>query len=117
MVVYKSKMTHGKNKKNFSISTADECIADIIQHIPDKRFQLVRYYGCYSNRMRGERRKLEEGRSGEEQERDVVDISKLTMIDAEGYKLRRIPPPLWRELYPKGIGFAGISKMRGRWIP
>ena len=24
MVVYRSKMTHGKNKKNFSISTADE---------------------------------------------------------------------------------------------
>jgi Putative transposase/Transposase zinc-binding domain len=58
MVVYKSKMTHGKNKKNFSISTADEFIADITQHIPEKSFQLVRYYGWYSNRMRGERRKV-----------------------------------------------------------
>jgi hypothetical protein len=29
-------MTHGKNKKNFSIKTADEFIADIIQHIPEE---------------------------------------------------------------------------------
>jgi Putative transposase len=48
MVVYKSKMTHGKYKKNFSISTADEFIANITQHIPEKSFQLVRYYGWYS---------------------------------------------------------------------
>ena len=28
-------------------------IATITQHIPDKSFQLVRYYGWYSNKMRG----------------------------------------------------------------
>ena len=53
MVVYRSKMTHGKNKKNFKIFTAEEFIAAITQHIPDKRFQLVRYFGWYSNRIRG----------------------------------------------------------------
>ena len=101
MVVYKSKMTHGKNKKNFSIKTADEFIADITQHIPEKSFQLVRYYGWYSNRMRGERRKLN-GESGDgKQERETVDISKLTMIDVKDYKPRRIPPPLWRECIKK----------------
>ena len=42
-------MTHGKNKKNFSISSAEEFIAAITQHIPDQNFQLVRYYGWYSN--------------------------------------------------------------------
>jgi hypothetical protein len=45
MVLYRSKMPHGKNKKNFSISSAEEFIAAIIQHIPDKNFQLVRYFG------------------------------------------------------------------------
>ena len=30
-------------------------IAAITQHIPDKSFQLVRYYGWYSNKMRGRR--------------------------------------------------------------
>ena len=52
-------MTHGKNKKNFSITTAEEFIAAITQHIPEKNFHLVRYHGWYSNRMRGERRKQE----------------------------------------------------------
>ena len=35
-------MPHGKNKKNFSISIADEFIADITRHIPEKSSQLVR---------------------------------------------------------------------------
>jgi len=39
MVVYRSKMTHGKNKKNFSIFTAEEFIAVITRHIPEKSFQ------------------------------------------------------------------------------
>ncbi|MCP3892585.1 MAG: IS91 family transposase, partial [Desulfobulbaceae bacterium] len=30
-----------------------EFIASITQHIPEPSFQLVRYYGWYSNRMRG----------------------------------------------------------------
>jgi len=32
-------------------------IARITQHIPDKSFQLVRYYGQYSSKMRGQRLK------------------------------------------------------------
>ena len=57
MVVYRSKMTHGRNKANFKVFDAAEFIAAITQHIPDKSFQLVRYYGWYSNRSRGDRRK------------------------------------------------------------
>ena len=41
MVVYKSKMTHRKikgGKKNFFIYTAEEFIASITQHIPEKKF-------------------------------------------------------------------------------
>jgi hypothetical protein len=43
-----AKITHHKikgGKKNFGIYTAEEFIASITQHIPDKNFQLVRYYG------------------------------------------------------------------------
>ncbi len=65
MVVYRSKMTNGKDKKNFSISSADEFIASITQHIPDTNFQLARYFGWYSNRMRGERHKMELNEDGE----------------------------------------------------
>ena len=41
-VIYRSKMTHGKNKKNFSAYTAEEFIAAITQHIPEKSFQMIR---------------------------------------------------------------------------
>jgi len=39
-VIYRSKMTHGNNnKKNFELYTAEEFIAAIAQHIPEKSFQ------------------------------------------------------------------------------
>jgi len=61
-------------------------MADITQHILEKSFQLVRYYGWYSNRMRGERRKLAEGDCDEKSETAAVDISKLTMMDVGEYR-------------------------------
>ena len=97
-------MTHGKNRKNFSINTADEFIADITQHIPEKSFQLVRYYGWYSNRMRGERRKIEEGDCDGEHETEAMDISKLTMIDVGEYRPRRIPPSALARVYKESMG-------------
>jgi hypothetical protein len=36
-------MSHGKNKKNFEIFDAEEFIARITQHIPEKSFQLDRF--------------------------------------------------------------------------
>ncbi|MCP3890802.1 MAG: hypothetical protein GY702_18310 [Desulfobulbaceae bacterium] len=63
-VIYRSKMTHGKNKRNFQVFSPLEFIASITQHIPEPSFQLVRYYGWYSNRMRGDRRKQEEREKG-----------------------------------------------------
>ena len=36
---------HAKTKRNFEIFSAEEFIAAITQHIPDKGFQMVRYYG------------------------------------------------------------------------
>jgi hypothetical protein len=46
-VIYRSKMTHGNNnKKNFEVYTAEEFIAAITQHIPEKLFQIACYYDC-----------------------------------------------------------------------
>jgi len=39
-------MTHGSNKKNFKVFSAEEFIAAITQHIPDKHFLMVRYGAC-----------------------------------------------------------------------
>jgi len=48
-ILYHSRMQKGKNRKNFLIYHAEEFIAAITQHIPKKNFQMVRYYGWYSN--------------------------------------------------------------------
>lgn len=96
MVIYHSKMTHGKNRKNFALFRAEEFIAAITQHIPDKSFQLVRYHGWYSNRMRGERNKKTQATESLANPDDEIEI-----IDVSGYRPRRIPPPVWRECIKK----------------
>ena len=40
-----------KIHRNFEVFNPCDFIAAITQHIPDKSFQLVRYYGWYSNRL------------------------------------------------------------------
>jgi hypothetical protein len=58
-VLYRSDLTHGKNKKNFELIPAEEFIAMVTQHIPEKGFHMVRYYGWYFIKSMGEQR--EEG--------------------------------------------------------
>ena len=46
-VIYRSKMSNGNNnKKNFEVYTAEEFIAAITQHIPEKSFQIACF--CYN---------------------------------------------------------------------
>lgn len=85
MVIYHFGMTFGKNKKKISISTAEEFIAAITQHIPDKSFQLVRYVGWYSNRMRGDRRKQEL-----EEKKSKSTDNEIEFIDVFDHKPRNI---------------------------
>ncbi len=74
-------MTHGANKKNFEVYTADEFIAAITQHIPEKSFQMVRYYGWHSNKSRGVRLKQGIHRPGDEPVNEsevnveIIDVS------------------------------------------
>lgn len=97
-VIYHSKMTHGKNRKNFEVYEAEEFIATITQHIPEKSFQLVRYYGWYSNRARGERYKA----AGKDAFPDSTPDSKdVEVLDVSTYKPRRIPSKTWRECIKK----------------
>ena len=78
---------------DFSISSAEEFIAAITQHIPDHNFQLVRYYGWYSSRMRGERRKMGSDEEDDDTKNDIINVA--------SYKHRKIPPPTWRECIKK----------------
>jgi hypothetical protein len=91
-------MSHGSRKKNFEIFTAEKFIAAITQHIPPKGYQMVRYFGRYSNRARWERKKRgmlrpgnepEEGCSGDVTILDVSDYHPL----AAGKKRVTVPYP------------------------
>ncbi len=55
-VLYRSKMNPNL-KRNFALFPVLSWIAEITAHIPNKREQLVRYYGVYSNVSRGKRKK------------------------------------------------------------
>jgi hypothetical protein len=85
------------NKKigrNFEVFTPCDFIAAITQHIADKSFQLVRYYGWYSNKMRGRRAKQADEEV--QTEGDAVEV-----IDVSAHEPRRIPSKKWRELIKK----------------
>jgi len=90
-VLYRSKMTHGRNKKNFQVFSPLEFIAAITQHIPEQSFQLVRYYGWYSNRMRGDRRRRQEL----DEEDSTSQVADSRVINSKSYKPKRIPSLLW----------------------
>ena len=99
-VIYRSKMTHGKNKRNFEVFSPLEFIAAITQHIPEPYFQLTRVYGWYSNRMRGDRKK-QEGREKEKREGDGGTVEDVKVIDIRNYKPKRIPQLMWCECIKK----------------
>jgi hypothetical protein len=93
-VIYRSRM-HAKTKRNFEVFSAEDFIAAITQHIPEKGFQMVRYYGWYSNRARGERAK-------QQAECPAPDNpAGVQVIDVSEYQPRRLPSKKWRELIKK----------------
>ena len=76
------------------VFTPCDFVAAITQHIPDKSFQFVRYYGWYSNKMRGRRAKQADEEV--QTEGDAVEA-----IDVSAHEPRRIPSKKWRELLKK----------------
>ncbi|NCD34877.1 MAG: hypothetical protein EOL87_15855 [Spartobacteria bacterium] len=62
-IIYRSGM-NPKINANFRIFTPLDFIAAITSHIPDKSFQLVRYYGWYSKKPTNGRRAVPQGCNG-----------------------------------------------------
>ncbi len=93
-ILYRSGMSE-KIHRNFEVFSPCEFIAAITQHIPDKSFQLVRYYGWYSNKMRGQRAKRSTGAT------QTTACNSVEVIDVSVHKTRRIPSAKWRELIKK----------------
>jgi len=77
--------------------SAGEFIAGITQHIPDKSFQMVRYYGRYSNRMRVDiKKKGLNTQASTETPKDSVEL-----IDVSGYSPKKVTSRTWRECIKK----------------
>ena len=58
-VLYRSER-HWRTKRNFEVFRAHDFIAALVDQIPDKGVPSVRYYGWYSNKSRGLRRRTAE---------------------------------------------------------
>ena len=108
-ILYRSGM-NAKIKRNFQVFSACDFIAAITQHIPDKRFQMVRYFGWYSNKMRGQRRKRPEeaketavhnSAATAQQRCGALASAAIKVIEHRACTPRRIPSRSWRELIKK----------------
>ena len=92
-VIYKSDRINPQTKRNFEIFKPGEFIAAATQHIPEKRAQMVRYFGWYSNRSRGRRRMDQDALEAPPEGIEIIDVS--------DYSPRKVPTKKWRELIAK----------------
>ncbi|MEE8415252.1 MAG: transposase [Desulfobacterales bacterium] len=98
VIYHTGKMQKGKNKKNFTVFSAEEFIAAIVQHIPKKNFQMIRYFGWYSNKSRGIRKIVESLTA------DIVTKmapDEVEVIDVSKYQPKNVPTLTWRECIKK----------------
>ncbi len=77
-------------EQNFKIYTAEDFIAAITQYIPKKSFQMVRYYGWYSN-MRSEARSSEQGGRLKNKPQEI-EVSEKPLTDVEVIDVSRYQP-------------------------
>ena len=65
-------------KRNFQILPPLDFLAEFTQHIPPKGSHLIRYYGWYSNKSRGMRKKAEVEASAEPSSEDATSAAAAT---------------------------------------
>ncbi len=65
-------------KRNFQILSPLDFLAELTQHIPPKGSHLIRYYGWYSNKSRGMRKKAEVEASAEPSSEDATSAAAAT---------------------------------------
>jgi len=103
-VIYRSKRSW-HTKQNFKIFTATDFIAAVVEHIPPKGQQTVRYYGRYSNKSRGldakHGRPRPELEAPPQLEKKQIPQPTLFVLPQPEAKSRRALRPLWRDLIMK----------------
>jgi hypothetical protein len=107
-VIYRSKRHH-TTKRNFEIFKAPDFIAAVIDHLPPKGKQTVRYYGLYSNKMRGQAsliptRIIRPPASSNQQSSINNPQSEILLVPAPPKQSARAMRPLWRDLILKVWG-------------
>ncbi len=86
MVICRSKM-HVSLKRNFQLMPGAAWLRLLLDHVPDKGEHLVRYYGWYSNRARGDRQKAEADGPGNAE--SITDIEEAVSSDVDsGFRAR-----------------------------
>ena len=73
-VIYKADRVHPGRKANFRVMGALDFLAQLAEHIPGRYERMMNYYGRYSNRSRGKRRR--EGYEGPASEAEAVKRSR-----------------------------------------
>ena len=126
-VVYHSRMNQ-TTRRNFEVFTAVDFLAAVTRHIPDKGAQIVKYYGWYSNKARGQRAKLKSCHSELVEESgcatvcrrstacgvssdsapdralvatEGLPVHELPVADPQSKIRKKIPSRTWRELIKK----------------
>ena len=107
-VIYRSKRHHN-TKRNFEIFKAPDFIAAALLHLPPKGQQTVRYYGVYSNKVRGRvadkspslitESAVSPTVSPENQTSTLGNYqSELLLVEPPPKRSARLMRPLWRDL-------------------
>ena len=113
-VIYRSKRHHN-TKRNFEIFKATDFLAAVIDHIPPKGQQTVRYYGLYSNKCRGLTSPIptrlvpppedsRPGCQGKQASPPVESATEILLIPPPPKQSARAMRPLWRDLILKVWG-------------
>jgi len=107
-VIYRSKRSW-HTKRNFQIFEAVDFLAAVVEHIPPKRQQTVRYYGLYSNKSRGMAAKTgrlrpEMADAKRHEKTEALPPGTLFILPAPEPRSGRALRPLWRDLIMKVWG-------------
>jgi hypothetical protein len=108
-VIYRSKRHH-TTKRNFEIFKTPAFIAAVIDHLPPKGKQTVRYYGLYSNKTRGRQslipdRIIRPPESSPDLKSPISNLqSEILLVPAPPKQSAKSMRPLWRDMILKVWG-------------
>lgn len=102
-VIYRSRRSY-HTKANFQVFTANDFLAAVVDHIPPKGQQTIRYYGLYSNRSRGSARPTHPivvpppRTKKPPPEKPQEEATQILLIPPPEKTTARAIRPLWRDL-------------------